>query len=827
MSNYNVTLKSSDDLDGFYADMENDGGSGNVPQRAVAVVNRRPISRNTEYDLDDAEATELANDSRVLAVEAMLPEGAVTIRPSWEQDGNFSKSNSLLSNNINWGIKRSLDQAQTPNWGSNNTQNIFDTVQCTASGRNVDVVIVDGFLQTDNPQLAENADGTGNSRVDQFDWGQLRNAVDGGANFNYQYTTGTANLNNGDDNHGIHVAGTVCGQTQGFARNANIFNISPYGSVTDPGSNPNATNGASGTTCYDYIREWHNNKDINPALGHRNPTIVNNSWGGSISPLVTDIVQVTFQGATTGGPFTEAQLEGFGLTNIFTDQDANRRVSFEFWSAATEADTVDAINAGIIMVGAAGNDDQLIDVPGGPNFDNEVVFTFNGGGPFAQFYHRGSANVTAGSAICVGAMGAFQTEAKADFSQCGPRIDVWAPGVNITSSLAGTDSGNPAFPFTVVQDPLNTTFLIGKLQGTSMASPQVCGILACWLEQNPRATQADCVEYLQKNSSRPDQLAAGTNGGFTDVNDLQGAPRDVLCFDFLRPSAVSPDADDVTAYPHHRFGPRADAGMLLPRRDRLQSLLEFDPADFTIGPVAAGPPEEGVAKEYHIDFAGVGDPPIRYTWSTDDAGATVTPNGGGFNGILEDNNCLFTFSATGNQTIRAVATRPGYMDLETTFVVNVIAAGTGFTLSSPDFNNGDPMPDNVGIRIPGGNFANINSPALAWDNLPAGTESLSLICFDPDGGSFIHWNVSSIPNTATGIAAQSRDTASNWPVGTVVNNNDWAGTPEEANFSCQNGWGAAAPPAGETHTYEFQLVAFDAGNQQLQQVTLQGTYTGV
>ena len=48
---YIVTLNNKDDLDEFYYDMETPGGNLYIPNRSVDIVNRRPISRNTHYNL--------------------------------------------------------------------------------------------------------------------------------------------------------------------------------------------------------------------------------------------------------------------------------------------------------------------------------------------------------------------------------------------------------------------------------------------------------------------------------------------------------------------------------------------------------------------------------------------------------------------------------------------------------------------------------------------------------------------------------------------------------------------------------------------------------
>ena len=42
-----VTIHKREDLEGFYEDMETPGGNLLIPDRAVEVSNKRPISRNT------------------------------------------------------------------------------------------------------------------------------------------------------------------------------------------------------------------------------------------------------------------------------------------------------------------------------------------------------------------------------------------------------------------------------------------------------------------------------------------------------------------------------------------------------------------------------------------------------------------------------------------------------------------------------------------------------------------------------------------------------------------------------------------------------------
>ena len=65
-----ITLHNHEDLEDFYNDMETPGGDLYIPDRAVDLQLRRPISRNTHYMLTPEEVIELENDPRVLGVES-------------------------------------------------------------------------------------------------------------------------------------------------------------------------------------------------------------------------------------------------------------------------------------------------------------------------------------------------------------------------------------------------------------------------------------------------------------------------------------------------------------------------------------------------------------------------------------------------------------------------------------------------------------------------------------------------------------------------------------------------------------------------------------
>lgn len=493
LNEYIVTLHNYNDLDSFYEDMETPGGNLYIPDRICDCSLRREISRNTHYMLTEDEAAQVRNDPRVMAVERLPEELGIVPRPSYIQvETGWDKSGTNSSTHKNWGLLRCVEGQQRTNWGSNGTAVQSGTIRVNASGKNVDVVIVDGMINPAHPEFAVNSNGTGGSRVVQYNWrGYL------GGSYTYTPYVDGGNADRTDDNnHGMHVAGTVAGNTQGWARGANIYNINPYG--TD-------INGISTLLIFDYIRQWHNTKSVNPATGIKNPTIVNNSWGYGYELPTSGISSVVYRGVVNNAPFTEAQLLNFGLFVSGGIAYGSARVT------AIDQDILDAITDGIIVVGAAGNDFLKVDTTTGTDYNNRFIWTGSN-----VFYHRGSSPSAASNSICVGAVSALVNESKATFSNSGPRVDLYAPGQNIMSSL---HSGGTF-------DPRDVSYRIGKYQGTSMASPQVTGVLACALETYPRMRQAEAVEYI-KYYAKSNQITDSA-GGYTDNTSLQGSENKYL-----------------------------------------------------------------------------------------------------------------------------------------------------------------------------------------------------------------------------------------------------------------------------------------------------------
>jgi len=92
------------------------------------------------------------------------------------------------------------------------------------------------------------------------------------------------------------------------------------------------------------------------------------------------------------------------------------------------------------------------------------------------------------------------------------------------------------------------------------------------------------------------------------------------------------------------------------------------------------------------------------------------------------------------------------------------------------------------------------SPPLKWTEPPSGTQSLALICEDPDAprGTWTHWVAFNLP-------AESRELAEGMPGEPTLPN----GTVQGTNDFGKIGYGGPAPPAGKPHRYFFKLYALD------------------
>jgi subtilisin family serine protease len=498
MREYNVALNKDVDYDEFWNDMESDtdGGKLYIPNRAVEFTNERPASlRQCWYLLTDEEAELLRQDDRVLCVE-IPPEyrDDIVIGHRTTQKSDFTKTTSDSGAYINWGLIRS--NFPTNVFGAGTSPTINANYDYTLTGAGVDVVIQDSGIQVDHPEFQ---DSYGNSRVQQVNWGTLS-----GLGF-----TQNANHYRDFDGHGTHVAGIVAGKTYGFAKDSKIYSLKVSGLE---GSGDSGT-GISVTYCFDAIKIFHRDKAINPNTGCKRPTVVNMSWG--YGHYYSSISWMYHQGTTYSSASAADELfryTNLGLPNTSgapsTTYSTNTRVG------SVDTDVEELIDAGVVVCIAAGNRSHKIDVSTGVDYNNYIVSNTSSSG--SVYYHRGSSPYST-RAFMVGSLDSSTFDAdldqKATYSETGPGVNIYAPGTNIMSATSNTNSWGAGSQ----NYYLNASYKQTNISGTSMAAPQVCGVAALFLQNNPTASVAQIKSSILDRA----QIAAYTGSNSSSYNNTR------------------------------------------------------------------------------------------------------------------------------------------------------------------------------------------------------------------------------------------------------------------------------------------------------------------
>ena len=436
------------------------------------------------------------------------------------------------------------------------TDEIVNTsVDIHNDGKHVDVVIVDGPMAYDSAEWKSPS--TNNSRFVQYQWFTELNSIVSSIDDDSQtLPTGTITYLQGTANaryHGMHVGSTVAGQYYGWAREANIYNMAiTY--AYDSGQR------FSGLYVHDYLRAFHLNKAVNSTTGRRNPTITNHSYGSVYSMQsdggnfeFADLVSVTWRGTT----YNSGNPNSSGWTQSGVETDFGITFDLEYYpaySAAIAADVQDAIDDGVVFVGAAGNDNLLLAEYNDADWNNSLVYQYNASTQYSLYFCRGGApNTPDVPIINVGALNNTRNFTRATFTQYGPGITVFAPGVSIrgASGNTGTDDTKSGY---------GTGNYYTSLSGTSMASPQVCGVLATLATAKKRFSQSDAIGYIQRNSELNDMTFDTGNGSHGDNTCQKGSPNKYLLSKNPRPTSGM--IEDVK-------GERKTSGMTFPRRSTL------------------------------------------------------------------------------------------------------------------------------------------------------------------------------------------------------------------------------------------------------------------
>lgn len=154
---------------------------------------------------------------------------------------------------------------------------------------------------------------------------------------------------------------------------------------------------------------------------------------------------------------------------------------------AEQAQTLDGPPVANMSLG--GGVDEVLDEAVRGAVESGVTFTVAAGNSGADANDFSPARVE--EAVTVAA--SDDQDGQADFSNYGDKVDLYAPGVDITSSVIGGDDASDTF------------------SGTSMAAPHVAGAVALFLADNPEATPAEVAEAIT-SAATPDKITNPSEG---------------------------------------------------------------------------------------------------------------------------------------------------------------------------------------------------------------------------------------------------------------------------------------------------------------------------
>ena len=301
----------------------------------------------------------------------------------------------------NWGLARCTQTEKSP---------LATQFHQRLTGKGINCVIIDSGIKKDHYEFRDS--NNSGSRVIEYSW---KSGL--GSNF---YTD--------TDGHGTHVAGIMCGKTQGWARDADIYSMKIFDQDC-----------LGVLEALQLVRKFHNEQT--------KPTVVNMSWG-------------YYKWYPNSHP-----------TKSNSDYHPYRVYS-------VDAEIEDMVKDGIICVGAAGNSNHIMDRKKDSHYEDKYCTSdwwgdyYVDSGYWEWYPHRGSSPASAKGCIAVGATNG--NDERATFSNYGGRVDIYAPGRYIQSAWIDTSKA---------ELPGQAGHGLRKLSGTSMSSPQVAGILSCIMEK--------------------------------------------------------------------------------------------------------------------------------------------------------------------------------------------------------------------------------------------------------------------------------------------------------------------------------------------------------
>ena len=345
------------------------------------------------------------------------------------------------------------------------------------------------------------------------------------------YTRIHAHSKNGTNSivnsHGTSCASQIGGKSFGLAFECNIWNIRIL--LGGVGGVISATTGINACTI------WHKAKKIQS--NDPDPTLVNNSYGASAITSNESGVSyshyyrgnsLTYVGTgSTATPPTNAGACRNNETFTLRDDSAAYLVngtgdSGGYLTSASSSNSAaeNAIAAGCIIVASAGNENQKLsdknDVDFNNWYGNSSTYTNRVGGiqqGFSGDHDIGKGSIRVGALDCAvepddEKQGATKFSVrKVYYSNNGPMIDIFAPGeMTMAAGYASSED---------YQRQDDSNFYDTWFNGTSAAGPNVCSVIALYLQSNRRVDQNVVRYWLNTNGCKYNRMSDPISG----IND--------------------------------------------------------------------------------------------------------------------------------------------------------------------------------------------------------------------------------------------------------------------------------------------------------------------
>jgi subtilisin family serine protease len=571
---YVICVKNEEDWEEIHNYIINENEIDGIPNRKIECISELPFSsKRSVYNMSFTESEVLKLHPKIEWVEKSSMHNPIILEQR-KLDEEFDRHTEVNRFKINvtnlrggispgvaltftqWGLYR--HQSKTNNFGSNTT--IDSDIQYSLSGKDVDIVIMDTGVRWDHPEFLKPGYNSVPVGVSTFSVTRVRDILlHGPSEYGFSwsangltapgsgilanYTEANA-LNSNTFNgswHGSHVAGTVAGNQFGLCFNANIWSIACV-DRSDLGW-------AEPSDGFDYIRVWHKNKPVNPRTGLKNPTVVNCSWGHRQFVLYTSPYSASFRGINHSSVDIEADPNYLPAVYFIPPVSGTQYYQFTTRriTGQTQVDELldDFDCQNMVLVCSAGNSGDgngKQDLIGGVDYNNEFTsgsfFYSSGydnyycrpGTPAIGHYGLSDAVIKVGSLdSSVIVQSGITSERKSFFSNTGPSIDIWAAGSNILS------------PYSVgFNDPRNGLYYNTYLSGTSMAAPNVTGVIGLHLESRPKSTRTEIRNWLLNTASvsvddflydpykGDDAVGINSVSYWSDPNNLRDASHKVL-----------------------------------------------------------------------------------------------------------------------------------------------------------------------------------------------------------------------------------------------------------------------------------------------------------